>query len=285
MAEFTNRIFESANSGGNHLIVSRSQREFMKVEDSGLSIKLPISGVELYSLNSKQYKISTGEFLLVNRNQSLAVAVDSRTEVIGKCVYLDIDMVTELYNDICYQNVLLEGKEQKKIVFFDGVYKLEQNGISNVLKNLMYTNEIAVSEDWYRHLALELLKHQIGVENIMSKLRITKSSTKRELYQRVYKAKSYIIDNYKQDLTIEKISMHSCISKFHLIRTFKEVFGSSPYDYLIGIRLDKATELIKNKSMTLEEVAIETGFKGRQNLTRNFRKQYGYNLSEHFYDR
>jgi len=281
MADFNGTKFRDVNQGGNHIVFSKCTQAELTIENSGYSIKAPIQGEENYTIDSKHYKIKHGEFLIVNKNQNLTCKVNSLIDVKGNCVYLDEKLVDNTFNDIINKNLFFDKANSNELNLYNGNYRIENNGLSSILIQLTKGNICDFNlEEWYVNFAFELLKHQFGVNQLMNKLNISKYSTKQELRSRLNTAKSYIIDNYKEDLTIEKISLNACVSKFHLIRTFKEVFGETPYNYLTRIRLDKASKLINQNKFSIEYIAIETGFKDRQNLSRNFKNQFGYSPSE-----
>ena len=272
--------FQELNQGGNHVIFTKCTEAEVSIEKSAYSIKIPIQGQETYTIDSKYYKLKSGEFLIVNKNQNLNCLIDSPTDVKGSCVYLSEQLVDQTFNSIINKDYFSESTKFKTLNLYHGSYRLEDDGLSALLmelKNGFYDEQNL--EEWYCNLTFEMLKHQLDIQQLMDALKITKQVTKQELYERLNVAKSYIIDNYKEDLTIESISLNACISKFHLIRTFKEVFGLTPYNYLTKIRLDKAFELISTNAHSLEDIALRTGFKERQNLTRNFKKQFGFSPS------
>lgn len=280
MSKISEIKFRDINAKGNHIIRTRIQKSELLIEQSGYSIKLPITGFEHYEVGKKKYLVKPGEFLLVNKNQQLKGRVDSPFEVFSNCIYLDEKLVTNTFHDIFSENIFNEISKDYNFNFYNGNYKIEQDGLSIILFHLSKEHYTDISEEWYQNLAFELLKHQVGIDTLMNKLDITKNNTRQELFFRLNTAKSYIIDSFKEEITIEDISLNACISKFHLIRTFKEVFGETPYNYLTKIRLQKASELINKQTLSLEEIAIETGFKDRQNLSRNFKKRYGLSPSE-----
>lgn len=72
--------------------------------------------------------------------------------------------------------------------------------------------------------------------------------------------KSYINKNYAKPLAIEDLSKHVNLSKYHLTRKFKTEAGISPGQYLIKVRLQKATSLLLNSNMTIEKISEKVGF-------------------------
>ncbi len=91
----------------------------------------------------------------------------------------------------------------------------------------------------------------------------------------VQTAIKFMNKNYQNRLTIENIAKHINMSSSQFSRQFKKQTGKSPYDYLLGIRLTKAKELLKNTSLPISEISYRTGFANESNFIYFFKKQEG----------
>ena len=58
-----------------------------------------------------------------------------------------------------------------------------------------------------------------------------------------------------EKLTLDQLSESFHISKSNIIRVFKKQYGITPYEYLIGLKIDTAKLLLKNTHMTIGEIA------------------------------
>lgn len=56
-------------------------------------------------------------------------------------------------------------------------------------------------------------------------------------------------------LNLDQLSAKLHISKSNIIRQFKKHYGITPYDYLIGLKMDAAKLLLRNTQMTIREIA------------------------------
>ena len=63
------------------------------------------------------------------------------------------------------------------------------------------------------------------------------------------------------------------ITKFKII--FKEVFGESPHQYILNLKLNQAQYLLKQHSLSISEVAYKVGFNHPSGLTRLFQNRLG----------
>lgn len=83
----------------------------------------------------------------------------------------------------------------------------------------------------------------------------------------------FISENCKDDLTTEKIAKEFNFSRCYFSTLFKKHTGTSIHDYLICCRLDKAKELMTEKSLSVEEIAERVGFKDTGTFIRAFKRK------------
>jgi AraC-like DNA-binding protein len=63
-----------------------------------------------------------------------------------------------------------------------------------------------------------------------------------------------------QQLSIREIAHEACISPFHFIRQFEALFGLTPHQYRIQLRLDQAKLLLARGEHSVTDVCMEVGF-------------------------
>lgn len=87
----------------------------------------------------------------------------------------------------------------------------------------------------------------------------------------IKRAIAYISTNYTSSFSLDDLSEHVYLSKFHLLRIFKSTTGLTPYMYQIQLRLNEARRLMfQNKSLT--QIAYELGFADQSHFTNTFKK-------------
>ena len=65
------------------------------------------------------------------------------------------------------------------------------------------------------------------------------------------------------------------MSNFHFAREFKRTTGTSPHQYLIKFRVERAKALLTDDGLPLTEVGLRSGFSHQSHFTRLFRKITG----------
>jgi AraC-like DNA-binding protein len=98
------------------------------------------------------------------------------------------------------------------------------------------------------------------------------------LYQRVVQAKLFIDSNYAEKIDLDHISDEAYFSKFHFIRLFKKIYGKTPHQYLTFVRIEKATQLLRNEKR-VTEVCYAVGFESSSSFGSLFKRRMGLSPS------
>jgi AraC-like DNA-binding protein len=100
------------------------------------------------------------------------------------------------------------------------------------------------------------------------------------LYKRIVQSKLFIDSNFADDIDLEKIADQACFSKFHFIRLFKSIYGKSPHNYLIYVRVEKAKQFLAD-GVSILDVCQQVGFESPTSFTATFKKMTGKTPSEY----
>lgn len=88
-------------------------------------------------------------------------------------------------------------------------------------------------------------------------------------------ARSYIDANFSDDLDLATVAGVAGLNPFHFSRLFKRFTGSSPHQYLLRVRLERAAQLLKDTRMRIIDIALTVGFQDATHFTRSFRRYTG----------
>lgn len=96
----------------------------------------------------------------------------------------------------------------------------------------------------------------------------------------IQSAVSYIEKQYQEDLSIEQVARKHMLSQSYFSYLFKSITGKTFIEYLTGIRISKALELLKNTDMKVLDICYESGFRNVNHFNRMFRQIVGISPTE-----
>jgi AraC-like DNA-binding protein len=94
---------------------------------------------------------------------------------------------------------------------------------------------------------------------------------------------SYVKDNYRSQLNMHILTGISGMSESHVLRSFKQYLGCSPFRYISRLRLSAATDALIQTDKSITEIALDLGFNDSNYFTRSFRKHLGLSPREYRY--
>tara|TARA_Y100001933_G_scaffold247687_1_gene280793 strand:+ start:250 stop:1035 length:786 start_codon:yes stop_codon:yes gene_type:complete len=86
--------------------------------------------------------------------------------------------------------------------------------------------------------------------------------------------RSYINDNFLEEISLDILEALFHIDKFRLIRCFKKLFNTTPSAYQLLLKVDHSKQLMKTEH-DLSSVALASGFYDQAHFTREFKKTTG----------
>lgn len=81
--------------------------------------------------------------------------------------------------------------------------------------------------------------------------------------------------HYNSGLKLEDYAALCHMSKYHFLRVFQAITGSTPLEYRNRIRLEHAAELLREERLSVEEVGTLTGFSSAAYFSSAFKKKFG----------
>ena len=86
--------------------------------------------------------------------------------------------------------------------------------------------------------------------------------------------REYIKKNYMHNITLRDIALITHVSSSHLSTKFKKEVGSSFTEYLIRLRLSKASDIIINNYISFSKIAKMVGYSDYAQFCKMFKKYY-----------
>jgi AraC family transcriptional regulator len=85
----------------------------------------------------------------------------------------------------------------------------------------------------------------------------------------------YINEHLDRDIKLVNLAQLLDISQFHFSHLFKQSLGTSPYQYLLQQRIERAKQLLKQTDRSIMDIAFLCGFNSHSHLSKQFRQLTG----------
>ncbi|MBQ7067294.1 MAG: AraC family transcriptional regulator [Lachnospiraceae bacterium] len=99
-----------------------------------------------------------------------------------------------------------------------------------------------------------------------------KSGVNQSIYEKIRQVCEYIDTHFQEEITLDSLSQHFFISKYHLAREFKRITGSTPGSYLLGKRISNGKNLLRFTNASIEEISQSCGISDPGYFTKVFKK-------------
>lgn len=247
-----------------NLLMNCSETSFQKkLDETSLTLITNIQGQALCEVDGHSYKVCSSAFLIINPFQRLEYSIDNKEGTETTNIHFNYRFAQNLYNYFTESDAyLLDYTEEKKDntlpLFFNELY-YKNNIISKLIEQSLHSIEEYCFDEKLAEIGVQLFLNHQEFQKKLKSLKSRKLSTKKELYQRISKAKDIIFYSYQQPLSIEELSKEVSISKYHFTRLFKDIYGVSPYQFLKTVRIEKAKELLA-KDYSIQEITDKIGF-------------------------
>lgn len=114
----------------------------------------------------------------------------------------------------------------------------------------------------------------------LARMQVTTLRDRETWAENVRRAAEFIELNYSRMISIDQLAEHVSLSKYHLIRRFAASTGLTPGAYLTRIRTDKAMELLRGTTLSIESIAEQIGYSSGSYFIKAFRGLTGLTPGE-----
>lgn len=128
-----------------------------------------------------------------------------------------------------------------------------------------------------RHQASQLMLDYVGAGLIVHLLSTYGNTQQSAAFKRgglthrqLKRAKDLLAANIAGEVSLPEIAIECGLSLSYFSRAFKVSTGQSPYKWLMDHRIEIATDLLKNSSLSIGEIASHCGFSDQAHFTRTF---------------
>jgi AraC family transcriptional regulator len=93
--------------------------------------------------------------------------------------------------------------------------------------------------------------------------------------EKIVKAREILVQHIGEPITIKELSRKVAINECYLKKGFKELFGTTVFDFYQSQRMEHAKYLLYEKGMTVTEVSLMLGYSSISHFSTAFKKHTG----------
>ena len=247
------------------------------------SLKYVLEGTICYRTSENAYSVNQDQILIASKQDSVKAFFESKSKTSSVCIDISSSIIDEVFSfrtakyDSEFES--LSNGLFREHDFVEKLYDLSAFKGHELLKQisgniLKGKEDVIINEELFFDLAERIVCNEF--ENHISnfELPFIKFSTRQEVFKRLTKGKEFIDENFLSIKAIGEISNYCFMSKYHFIRTFKQVYKVTPYQYLFAKRLNHAASMLSTRNRDITNIAIVCGFKDIASFSKAFKKRY-----------
>ena len=247
-------------------IKDQTKREFSYHYHDFHKVIIFLSGKAAYHIEGKSYYLKPWDILLVNRHAIHKPEIDFSVPYERFVLWIRDDIKsTELLR--CFQKAI------------DRSYNLIRldSDTQEKLKQLLYELEAALKDEKFGSDLLGaalFTQFMVYVNRIFLEKQYIYDTRSYSSDSQIEELLRYINHNLTEDLSIETLARKYYLSKYHMMRKFKEETGYTIHNYIISKRLLLARTKISEGTPILKAAQL-SGFSDYTTFSRAYKKQFG----------
>jgi AraC-like DNA-binding protein len=231
-----------------------------------------ISGKVTYIVEGKSYFLQPWDILLVDHDRIHRPLIDTSEPYERIILWMNTDFVSTNSSEAYDLSQCFRLARQRSF----SLLRPEASKRPEIMRLLSSALEAARSSEFAGELLARTYFLQFMIEiNRMAETDDTeKDATAYKSDPKMEELISYINENLRGDLCLDRLSQKFYISKSHLMHKFKNVAGCTAHSYILQKRLMLAADLIKSGT-AVTEACEDSGFSDYTAFLKAFKKMFG----------
>ncbi|HEY2962370.1 MAG TPA: helix-turn-helix domain-containing protein [Pyrinomonadaceae bacterium] len=243
------------------------QLQWQSQATSGYSLLAALSGQLTYAIDGQQRDLNAEEFVLFEPNISITINANrAETLFLTFSASLVMQHATAMRlippnSTVSFRPGHLSGDQKLDSVFAEFVNELtdDKPGKEIVMRALVEQLLVQILRNYAQPRRSEELElSRVGLVD-----------------RRIRRSVELMHTQLDQELPLKALAAASYLSPFHFARLFKKLTGSTPHNYLAGIRAARAQLLLAETELSVTEIGSRVGYLSASHFTKAFRLATG----------
>jgi AraC-like DNA-binding protein len=93
--------------------------------------------------------------------------------------------------------------------------------------------------------------------------------------ERLLQARDILAEEFQEPPSLIQLAHRVGMNDFKLKKGFRKAFGTTAYEYVRGVRMDKARALLESGDLSVGETAVTVGYTCFGHFSAAFKKRFG----------
>lgn len=239
-----------------------------------IELEIVVSGTADHIVEGKKYQIGKGDVLVLLPGYVHELQNVNELEIynfkfdLDKLILLDTDIekLSGFQSLFLYQPMNQYYNEYHTYMYLEDDKLNEAKLLCDLV--LAEWNERKVGYKWV------IKSYFLALITYLSRNYSPNATTNSYKAKDIIKTVSYIQDNLNSKITLSQLSSMACLSERQYCRVFKEIYGVSPIDYVINCRLTLACKMMKNTTLSIQQISTTCGFGDKVSFSRLFKNRF-----------
>jgi AraC-like DNA-binding protein len=246
----------------------------VKLHFETIAFTAMLRGKKHMKLNNKTayFDYFPGESVLVSPGETMVIDFPEADETPTQCISLSLnpEFIENSLNHLNYHLPKVDETSQWNIEL-DEFFLFNNKSLTSATNNIM---RIAMDDNSQKDIMADFALKELLIRLMQTQARgmMEKNIVKNK--SRIGFAVDYIKKNLHQKLSIDSIAKLTYVSKSNFFKMFKDELGTSPNEFILQERINRAKELLASQN-SIKETAYQTGFSDTNYFTRVFKQLVG----------
>lgn len=213
-----------------------------------------------------------GESVLVSPGETMVIDFPEADETPTQCISLSLnpEFIESSLNHLNYHLPKVDETSRWNIEL-DEYFLFNNQSLASATNNIM---RIAMDDNSQKDIMADFALKELLIRLMQTQARsmVEKNIVKNK--SRIGFVVDYIKKNLHQKLSIDSIAKMAYVSKSNFFKMFKDELGTSPNEFILQERINRAKELLASQN-SIKETAYQTGFSDANYFTRVFKQLVG----------
>lgn len=225
-----------------------------------------ISGVGILNYNNNVYNLKPGCIVWIDCNLGYSYISSNEKPLLISWIHCNSFAMSKLcsFFNNKHDDILINVKKiQPFIDIFSNIKRIMSDKKTN------YEYDVSLEIHALINMMTAFSQETDGISNAVSSI-AEKGALIRE----------YIEQNFNHKITLDDLSREFCVSKYYMLRSFKNQYGMTIIRYLQACRIQHAKKLLKFSDMQIEAIGRACGIDDVSYFNKLFRSYEGITAGE-----